>query len=433
MMRKVGMLAVVMLVLSVVLSSIYAGTDPVVFRGSIGEDVKYQKSIEAIAFGNGTVYAACDYRMVAGKELIGVYYLGLMGAYSTNGSKLWVNDSGYVVKIAPLENGVLAGTLAGFVFFDGDGHIKATSPVRNKLYDFLIRDGYVYGVDGDIWYSNGNFSSSGEVFKARLYDNGSVGVYGSDGWALNLTSMPSRIRFGDGVIYVGSGMPSGYSAGYQFGAVYGVSEDGKLLWKVDTGWWVRDLEVWNGKAIAGTGFNNSDGYILMIDRDGKVLWNESTFFVEDLLVEGNTLYASGVDEEGGRVAAYDLKERKKLWDVRLPYRAKILAYGSDKLAVGVGKFETRKDGNVTKVYSEGGLYVLDPKSGKTLWKDMELGYVRSLAVSGNLLAVGTGSSYFYVVDLGKVEASSGICGPGIFMIFALILVAFVAGGGKGAS
>ncbi|ASJ02575.1 quinoprotein dehydrogenase [Thermococcus profundus] len=423
------LLAVLFLLLG---TSVQAEMYPVVFQGSVGEDIPYQKTIEAVAFGNGTVYAACDYRMQAGKELIGIYYLGLMGAYSTNGSKLWVNGSGYVVKIQPVGDGVLAGSLGGFVFFDKDGHIVANAPTINKLYDFVVGDGYVYGVDGDVWYSNGTYSSSGEVFKAKLYENGSVALY-KTGWVLNLTSMPSRVRLGD-VVYVGSGMPSGYSTGYRFGAVYGVSYDGKLLWTIRTGDWVRDLEVWDGKAVAGVGSNDGRGRILLVDESGKVLWNESAFSIDDLLVSGNTLYASGIDEDGrGRVAAYDLGKKKKLWEITLPYRAKVLAYGDGKLAVGIGKFESRKEGNVTKVYSEGGLYVLDPKNGKTLWKSTDFGYVRSLAVSGNLLAAGTASSYFYVVDLDKIRSSSGICGPGIFLLTILLSMAVVKGGGGGAS
>ncbi|MDV3103424.1 outer membrane protein assembly factor BamB family protein [Thermococcus waiotapuensis] len=166
----------------------------------------------------------------------------------------------------------------------------------------------------------------------------------------------------------------------------------------------------------------------MVDGDGKVLWNESAFFVEDLLVNGDTLYVSGADENGGRVAAYDLREKKELWNVRFPYRAKVLAYGADKLAVGAGKFETREEGNVTRIYSEGGLYLLNPKNGKVLWKDTSMGYVRSLAVSGNLLAAGTGSSYFYVLDLGRVNESPSICGPGIFLLLALVFTMTRRGG-----
>ncbi|EEB74373.2 PQQ-binding-like beta-propeller repeat protein [Thermococcus sp. AM4] len=408
------------------LAPVMAEENPLLFKGTVGENIPYQKSIEAVAISNGTIYAACDYRMTAGKELIGIYYLGLMAAYSSNGSRLWVNDSGYVIKIRPLRNGVLAGGLGGFVFFDKNGRIKANFPTPNKLYDFVMRDGYVYGVDGDIWYTNGTFSSSGEVFKARLLDNGSLSLKG--GWRVKLPTMPGRIRVGD-VVYVGSGLPSGYSAHYQFGALYGVSYDGRLLWNISTGWWVRDLEVWDGMAIAGTGFNNTRGYLLMVDGEGHVLWNESTFFVEDLLVVGDTLYVSGFDGRNGKVAAYDLKERKLLWSEDFPYRAKTLAYGDGKLVVGIGRFESRKEGNVTKIYSEGGLYVLNPENGKVLWKDLNVGYVRSLAIDGSLVVAGTGSSYFYVLDLSKIGKSKGICGPA-FIVFLSVLAAFAVRGGS---
>ncbi|ACS34028.1 outer membrane protein assembly factor BamB family protein [Thermococcus gammatolerans] len=421
--KAIGLALILMLGL---LAPAMAKENPLVFKGVVGEDIPYQKSIEAVAISNGTIYAACDYRMTAGKELIGVYYLGLMAAYSTNGSRLWVNSSGYVVKIQPLDRGVLAGGLGGFVFLDGEGHIKANFPTPNKLYDFVMENGYVYGVDGDIWHTNGTFSSSGEVFRAKLLDNGSLSL--EDGWRVRLPSMPGRVRLGD-VVYVGSGLPSGYSAHYHFGALYGVSYDGKLLWNISTGWWVRDLEVWGGKAIAGTGFNNTKGYILMVDGNGHVMWNESTFFVEDLLVVGDTLYASGFDGRNGKVTAYDLNERKLLWSEDFPYRVKTLAYGDGKLIVGIGKFESRREGNVTKVYSEGGLYVLNPENGKVLWKDLNVGYVRSTAVQGNLVVAGTGSSYFYVLDLSKIRGSKGICGPA-FMIFLSVLAGFAVRGGS---
>ena len=424
-MRLQAIALAAIIVLSMSFGPVLAGEGPVLFKGSVGEDIQYQKSIEAVAISNGTVYASCDYRMVVGDELLSIYYLGVMAAYSTNGSRLWVNDSGYVVKIQPLDNGILVGGLGGFVFFDKEGHVRANFPTLNKLYDFAMRNGYVYGIDGDVWYSNGTFSSSGEVFKAKLLENGSVST--EDGWKLGLPTMPGRVRLGD-IIYVGSGFPSGYSAKYQFGAIYGVSYDGELLWNVSTGWWVRDLELWKGNAIAGTGFNNTKGYILMVDKDGRVLWNESTFFVEDLLVVNDTLYVSGFDGEKGKVAAYDLNDKKLLWSRDFPYRAKPLAYGSGKLVVGTGKFESRKEGNVTKVYSEGGLYVLDPSDGEVLWEDQGMGYVRSLAVQGSLVAAGTGSSYFYVLDLSKIGESSGICGPA-FLVFLTLLVAAVVRGG----
>ena len=428
-MRKLIFLILVLTVsLGFSVPSTFAVKDPILFRGTVGEEIQYQKSIEAVSVSNGTVYAACDYRMVTGKELIGVYYLGLMGAYSTNGTRLWVNDSGYVVKIWPLKNGVLAGGLGGFVFLDNRGHIEATSPVSSKLYDFVLHDGYIYGVDGDIWYHNGTFSSSGEVFKARLLKNGSVEVK-DEGWRLKLPSMPSRIRLGK-VIYVGSGLPSGYSGNYQFGAVYGVSYGGRLLWNVSIGQWVRDLEVWRGNAIVGTGVNNTGGNILMIDEKGQILWNESTFFVEDLLVKGNTLYVSGIEGKEGKVAAYDLENKKLLWSLTLPYRAKVLAYGDGKLAVGIGKFESKEEGNVTRIYSEGGLYILNPDNGKILWEDSTMGYVRSLAVDGNLLVAGTGSSYFYVIDLKKVGESKGVCGPAAFLPLILLPLVFAVRGGR---
>ncbi len=412
------------------MGNVGAEKSPVLFRGSLCDGVQYQKSIEAVAIKNGTVYAACDYRMVAGKELIGVYYLGEMGAYSMNGSKLWSNGSGYVVKIFPLGKTVIDGSLGGFVIFNGSGKIIETVPTLNKLYDFAVNGSRVYAVDGDVWVSNGSFTTTGHLYIGRILPNGTMELNGTGTLTLNFSSLLDRVALGP-VVYVGSGMPPGYAFSRQFGGVSGVSYDGRILWNVSTGEWVRDVVVWNEKAVAGTDDNSGNGNIIIIDKNGNVLKNVSTFAVQDMAVEGDILYVAGVSGDGkGRVAAYELKNMKKLWEVEMPYRAKVIALAGGKLAVGVGEFKSEKEGNTTKVYSEGGLYILNPSSGKVEWKDLTMGYVRSLATEGNILVAGTGSQYFYVLDVSKTGSRSGICGPALLVLLVVLIGGLVRGGGR---
>jgi hypothetical protein len=395
---------------------ISAGDGPLLFKGSLCEDVQYQKSIEAVSIGSGRVYAACDYRMVIKGELVSVYYLGSLAAYSLNGSRLWINASGYVVKIVPHGNITIAGSLGGIVLFTESGKIIGNYPTSYKLYDFEMRGNDIYAATGDVWFRENSSYSEGMIVKLTVLSNSSI----RRDWAVNVSMMTSRIRLGP-IIYAGAGLPSGYSGRYSFGGIFGISYDGKLLWNISTGEWVRDMELWDGNLIAGTGINGDYGHILLIDKSGRVLWNESTFFVEDLLVQGDRLYVSGVSNGKGRVAVYDLKKRKKLWEVELPYRAKTLAYPDGILAVGIGKFESKREENLTRVYSEGGLYLLDPKNGKVVWKDTSTGYVRSLAVNGTVLVAGTGSSDFYVYDVSRVKEKKKICGPGVILLAGIIM------------
>lgn len=54
----------------------------------------------------------------------------------------------------------------------------------------------------------------------------------------------------------------------------------------------------------------------------------------------------------------------------------------------------------------------------------DIGYVRSIAVEGNVAVVGTASSNFYVIDIQKLAREGaekkGICGPAIVIGLAMI-------------
>ncbi len=115
-MRQIKGISVLLLALAVLfLPAVSSSENPVLWKGSVCSDIQYQKSIEAVAITNTTVYAACSYRQITNSSgVIGVYYLGTLYAYSLTGSKLWENASGYVVKLYPIDGGdVLAGSLGG--------------------------------------------------------------------------------------------------------------------------------------------------------------------------------------------------------------------------------------------------------------------------------------------------------------------------------
>ncbi|AMQ19506.1 hypothetical protein A0127_03710 [Thermococcus peptonophilus] len=412
-------ISVLLLALAVLfLPAVSSSENPVLWKGSVCSDIQYQKSIEAVAITNTTVYAACSYRQITNSSgVIGVYYLGTLYAYSLTGSKLWENASGYVVKLYPIDGDVLAGSLGGLILFDNSGRILSVADTMGKLYDFMVRDGVVYAADGDYFISGPNSSVEykGHLYAIRLGKNLTFM------WNVSIGDMLSRVRVGNGVIYASSGFPSGYSFSHQFGSLYAFSLDGKPLWNITIGHWVRDVEVWDGNALLGTGFDNSKGEIYLVSPNGKVLMNMSTFYVEDILVAGNTAYVSGYDGQNGTVMSIKLPSGKVLWEQRLPYRAKAMAYSNGLLLVGVGKFEQKIQNGTTYIYSVGSLYALDPESGKVVGSVPNTGYVRSIAVLGDRAVVGTASSEFYLIDINAIREKKATCGPGMVVLLVVLL------------
>ncbi|AMM53672.1 outer membrane protein assembly factor BamB family protein [Pyrococcus kukulkanii] len=369
------------------------------WNGQLCSTVKYQKSIEAVAVENSTIYASCSYRAVANSSgLIGIYYLGTTGAYSINGTKLWEVDSGFVVRLVPLKDGVLVGSLGGLLRLNKTGNYTGRFITKYKLYDFTVNGSYIYIASGDMFTKN---ERKGMLYKLYLSNLTQI-------WSLNFTDLLDRVRVGK-VIYVGSGYPSGFAGKLKFGRLYGVSPEGKILWQVELGEWVRDLEVWKGYAVVGTGYNET-GRILLVDYNGNVLWNQTLFYVEDILVNGDTAYVGGYKS----VVAVDLKERRIKWELKLPYRVKTLAIYKGKLLAGSGEFKT-KNGTV---YSVGTLYVIDPKNGKIL-NEIPAGYVRSISPGNGFIVVGTGSNIFMVFKEDEVIPKS-ICGSGLLLLLVLL-------------
>ncbi|ASJ17622.1 dehydrogenase [Thermococcus chitonophagus] len=370
------------------------------WNGELCSNIKYQKSIEAVAISNSTIYASCSYREIARSPggLIGIYYLGTTAAYSLNGSELWEVNSGFVVKLVPTDDGVLVGSMGGLIRLNRTGNYTGRFIPRYKLYDFTLNGNYVYVVSGEVFSSK---ERKGALYKLYL---GNL----SPMWSLNFQDTLDRVRVGK-VIYVGSGYPSGFAGNFRFGSVYGVSPTGKILWEVKLGEWVRDMEIWRGYALVGTGYNGT-GHILLIDDKGDILWNQTLFYVEDILVEGDTAYIGGYK----KLAAVDLKDRKVLWELKMPYRVKVLALYKGKLLAGTGEFKVEN----STVYSIGTLYVIDPRNGKVLNK-ISTGYVRSLAVGNGLIVVGTGSNIFMVLKESEVLPRS-ICGPGLLLLLIVL-------------
>ncbi|NJE62585.1 dehydrogenase [Thermococcus sp. 21S7] len=390
----------------------------VLWEGKICEDVPYQKSIEAVSILDGRIYVGCSYRQVANASgLIGIYYLGRVAAYSMDGSLLWQNDSGYVIGLKPLPDGhVVVGSMGGFITFDEKGRFMAHNVTSNKLYDFQIVGGTVYAVDGDFFIEQGNASYVGHLYRGRLVND--TVVLGD--WTVNFTSLTSRVRVGNGVIYVGAGFPSGYTGPGEFGHLYGVSPEGKMLWDLNLGEWVRDMEVLNGNLLAGTGRNPSDGHLYYVSPEGKMLWKRSLFYVEDVEVGDGRVYVGGMGNGTGVLAALDPSDGKVLWTKTFPWRVKVVKYADGKLLVGTGKFESSNANGTSMVYSVGALYILDAKTGKELESVPDTGYVRSVAVEGSTAVIGTASQRFYVIDLNAVK-TGGICGPGFVVLLGVLM------------
>ncbi|AAL80539.1 dehydrogenase [Pyrococcus furiosus DSM 3638] len=367
------------------------------WEGKICENIEYQKSIEAITIQNSTVYAACSYRMVANSSgLIGIYYLGTIGAYKLDGTKLWEIDSGFVTKLVPWKEEILVGSMGGLLKLNSSGNYTGRFLTKYKLYDFTLDGDYAYLATGDVFSGE----SKGIVYKVNLSTMEEV-------WRVNLTEMASRVRVGE-VIYVGTGYPSGFVGKEKFGSVYGISKDGKLLWNVSLGEWVRDIEVWNGKAVVGTGYGES-GHVYIIDSQGRVVGNLTLFFVEDILVSGNVAYVAG----NRNVVTIDLDKKEILWKVQIPYRGKVLGLMDGRLLVGAGEFK-EKNGTI---YSVGSLYVIE--NGK-IKGEMPVGYVRSMGISQDYIAIGTGSNTFIVLH--KDEVLPSICGVGFFLVASLLSI-----------
>ncbi|WP_054840165.1 PQQ-binding-like beta-propeller repeat protein [Thermococcus sp. JCM 11816] len=335
-----------------------------------------------------------------------MYYLGTLYAYSLNGSKLWENASGYVVKLHPIDGGVLAGSMGGLILFDNSSRILSVANTMGKLYDFTVKDGVIYAAGGDYFISGPN---SSVTYRGSLYAV-NLGKNLTFIWNVSVDDMLSRVRVGRGVIYASSGFPSGYSFSHQFGSLYAFSLDGRPpLWNITLGHWVRDMEVWNGSALLGTGFDNSrGGEIYLVSPNGEVLMKGgSAFYVEDILVVGgDTAYVSGgYNGQNGSVISLRLPSGQVIWEQELPYRAKVMAYSDGLLLVGVGKFEQKTENGTTYIYSVGSLYALDPESGEVVGSVPNTGYVRSIAVlGGDRAVVGTASSEFYVIDVSASRA-----------------------------
>lgn len=413
----------VLMILALTLIGNVTADSPILWKGTVCEDVKYQKSIEAVAINDGRIYAGCSYRqLINSSGMISVYYLGRLAVYSLNGTLLWQNDSGYVIGIYPLFRGVIVGTIGGFVTFDENGKFLSRNLTINKLHDFQVDGKTIYVVDGGFFLDNG---TTGHLYKGIV--NGSVLLI----CIANFTSLLGRVRVGHGIIYVGAGFPSGYVGPGQFGYVYGVLPNGTLSWTVETGQWVRDMELFENDVIAGTGKGTSEGYLYRIDPSGNVVWKRRLFYTEDIEIAGGRVYVGGMGNGNGALVAIDPETGKVLWNQTFPFRVKVVKYANGTLLVGVGKFESRQENGTAVIYTHGSLYALDAKTGKILGAINNIGYVRSIAVEGNVAVVGTASSYFYVVDVGKLAGKKswgirgsawGICGLAALVGLAIMVL-----------
>lgn len=221
--------------------------------------------------------------------LIGVYYFGMFYVYFLNGLKLWENVFGYVVKFYLIDGGVFVGSLGGLIFFDNFSRIFFVVNIMGKFYDFMVKDGVIYVVGGDYFIFGLNFLV---IYRGSFY----VVNFGKNLifiWNVFVDDMFLRVRVGKGVIYVFLGFLLGYFFLYWFGLFYVFFFDGRFLWNIIFGYWVRDMEVWNGSVFLGMGFDNLRGEIYLVFFNGEVLMKGSVFYVEDIFVVGDIVYVLG--------------------------------------------------------------------------------------------------------------------------------------------
>ncbi|WP_052315945.1 PQQ-binding-like beta-propeller repeat protein [Thermococcus sp. PK] len=333
-----------------------------------------------------------------------LWYRGNVSLYSLNGSEEWSQEVGFVRKLESFDDMLIVGTdisrgpsdwfgaLGKVWLLQGNGSIVAGNITYGSFFDFDLKDA-LYVVDG-WWVGEGRANETwGRLYRWEIAEDGI-----KQDWFIELNGTLGRVRRGDGIIYAGSGAPSGYRIKYYFGNVYGVSEDGKLLWSVDTEWWVRDLELWRDKALVGTGFENVAGKLFLIDKEGKIEWKMDSFYIEDIEINGDTAYIGGIEGNTGKLEALDLNSQKVLWKAELPYRVKVVRFHEGKLLVGTGAF---REENGT-IYDMGFFYVINPSNGKVLM-ELDTGYVRSIDALSDKALIGTGRGKVYLISLEMEE------------------------------
>ncbi|WP_052696217.1 PQQ-binding-like beta-propeller repeat protein [Palaeococcus ferrophilus] len=355
-----------------------------------------------------------------------IWYRGNVSFYTLNGSEEWTQEVGFVRKLEPLDGRLIVGTdisrgpedwfgaLGKVWLLKENGSIMSGNITYGSFFDFDLKDS-LYVVDG-WWIGEGRANETW----GRLYRWEITGEGIKEDWFLELNGTLGRVRKGDRIVYVGSGAPSGYRMKYYFGNVYGVSEDGKLLWSVDTKWWVRDLELWRNRALVGTGFENVAGKLFLINSEGNVEWEGDSFYVEDIEINGDTAYIGGVEGDTGKLEALDLNSKEVLWEANFPYRVKVVKFHEGKLLVGTGAF---KQENGT-TYDMGLFYVVDPTNGKVLM-ELDTGYVRSLDALGDEVLVGTGRGRVYLINLDAKDRERAYVYIGVGII--LVVLAGIVG------
>ena len=400
----------------------YGQESPVLWKKTVCENVRVQKTVESVYVDDGTLYAGCGYV----DNIKGVlWYRENISAFSLNGTELWTQDVGFVRKIEKINSGILVGTdisrgpsdwfgtLGKVWLLSENGSIVTHNITFGSFFDFDSDGEFIYIGDG-WWIGEGKANETwGRVYKWKVEDNKF-----DEEWFIELNGTIGRVRVGD-VIYAGAGAPSGYTMKHYFGYIYGISKDGRLLWKIDTTWWVRDLEIWKGNAIVGTGFDNVAGKVYLVDKNGEVKWQKDLFYIEDIEVSNHTAYIGGVKGQEGKLVALDLTSGRIEWEVSFPYRVKVVKEYGDYLLVGTGKFSYKQEKNQTVVYSEGRLYVVSADNGKIL-ESFDTGYVRSISI-GKIVGIGTGSGEVYAFDPEKlIPRKNSICGVGFLMMLLLI-------------
>ncbi|ASJ11153.1 hypothetical protein A3L12_07515 [Thermococcus sp. P6] len=419
------------LILSLLLLPYARADSPVIWKKGVCTGTEFQKTVESVYLENNTAYAGCGYISYVTAPKLNttiIWYGGNISAFSLNGTELWERPVGFVRKLSSTGKTLVVGvdisrgpsnffgTLGKVWLVSRNGSILAGNITYGSFFDFDIEGKALYVADG-WWIGEGAKNETwGRVYRWDI-DGDKI----RQEWFVELNGTIGRVRVGD-VIYAGAGAPSGYTMKYNFGYLYGISKDGKLLWKLDTRWWVRDMETWRGNVVVGTGFDNVAGELYLIDKNGNIKWKKDLFYVEDIEIVNDTGYIAGIEGTSGKLVAVDLNTGDTLWEVSLPYRGKVVKAYNEYLLVGTGKFEQKEEGNRTMVYSEGKVYLISREDGKIL-NELDTGYVRSISINGDMALLGTGSGEVYLLDLTEfLPSKQSICGPGILVLLGLIVL-----------
>lgn len=93
---------------------------------------------------------------------------------------------------------------------------------------------------------------------------------------------------------------------------------------------------------------------------------------------------------------------------------------NNKLLIGTGNLILNRK-TIKVLYTVWEVFIVDSKTGNILEK-VDTGYVRSIALSGSIVVIGTGGKDFYVIDISKIKEKSALNQQALMVIVAVIVI-----------